>query len=80
MTFKVNNFSYDETAKRATVNLTNNKGDFLGFTFNLPSSPSETLGAIKHKALHAIEEMVGRAIRDALHEVERPHDGQHHHG
>lgn len=79
MTFKINNFSYDETAQKATINLTNDKGDFLGFIFNLPSSPGETLGEIKHKSLHAITEMVERAIQDALHGTEHPHDVHHQH-
>lgn len=77
--FKIHNFSYDETAQKATVNLTNNEGSFLGCTFELPSSPEETIGEIKHKALHAIKEMVERAIQDALHEVEHSHDPHHHH-
>lgn len=75
MPFKITTFSYDQTAKKATVNLSNEHGDFLGFIFNLPSSPNDTIEKIRENALQAIEGLVHAAVQDALLP---PHPDQQH--
>lgn len=73
MTFKLAQFSFDDTQKRASVMLMDEKNSFINCTFMVAVQEDESIEGIKRKAMASLKELTEMAIDDVLKEMpEKP--------
>ncbi len=77
MTFKLAQFSFDDTQKRASVMLMDEKNSYINCVFMVPVQEDESIEGIKRKAMSSLKELTDAAIEDVLKDMpEHPSEPQ----